>query len=180
MHAVFKTAQAHRDVLVNLQNYRLGALAHRLEVRTAGAEIEPAVLIHGCHLEHGHVQSLDAVAVVAGQLGIAQRDIIGESLPNSLALNAAHMPGVPGEVAGSIGNVKNSGTTGQNSAADIDIRQLREPLCQRPIQSVCSTGAPAIIHPHSRLHRFNSFICGGQLLLILFLIAHDDSSHCFY
>ena len=172
MDAVVKAAQAHGHVLVDLHDDGLGALAHRLQVGAAGAEVEPAMLVHGCHLEHGHIQSLDAVAVVAGQLGVAQGDVVGKALIDGLALDAAHVPGVPCEVLSGIGHVKNRRPVGQDAAPDVDVLQLPHPLGQSHVQRIGGADAPAVIHPVTGLDGLHCLVSGGQFLLILFPKAH--------
>ena len=176
MDTVVKTAQADGDIFVDLHDDLLGHLAHSLQVRAAGAEVKPAVLVHGGHLEHGHIHGLDAVAVVAGQLGIPQGDVIRESLLDGLALHAAHMPGIPGKVLSCVGNIKNGGTVGQNAAADIDVLQALHPLGQRLVQRHRGADAPTVVQPHAGVHTFDGLLCRGQLLLVFLLIAHDTSS----
>ena len=177
MDAVLKAAQADGHVLVDLHNDGLGAVADGLQVGAAGAEVEVTVFVHGSHLEHGHIQGLDAVAVIAGQLGIAQGDIIGEALLDGFPLNAGHMPGVPDKVVSGVGHIKNSGTACQNTAADLDVGQVSHPLGQGLVQRVGGADAPAVIQPVAGLDHLYGPIGGFQFLLIFFLIAHCTSSY---
>ena len=172
--AVLKPAQAHGHVLVDLHDDGLCALAHSLQVGAAGTEIEPAVLVHGGHLEHGHVQALDAVAVIPRQLRIPQGDVIGEALAHGLALDAAHVPGVPAEMLRRIGHIENGGLVGQDTAPDLHVGQLAHPPGQRLIQGIRRADAPAVIHPVAGLDGLDRLVGRCQLLFVHFLVAHVD------
>ena len=179
MYAVLKTAQADGHVLIDFHNDGLGAVAHRFQMGTAGAEVEPAVLIHGRHLEHGHVQGLDAVPVIARQLGIAQGNVIGEALLDGLPLNAAHVPGVPGEMPGGVRHVEDGGAAGQDAAPDVHILQFPHPGGQGLVQGVGRADRPAVIQPVARLDGLDSLSGAGQLLAVFLLIAHSQFLHMF-
>ena len=140
----------------------------------AGTEIEPAVLVHGGHLEHGHVQALDAVAVIPRQLRIPQGDVIGEALAHGLALDAAHVPGVPAEMLRRIGHIENGGLVGQDTAPDLHVGQLAHPPGQRLIQGIRRADAPAVIHPVAGLDGLDRLVGRCQLLFVHFLVAHVD------
>ena len=170
--AVVKAAQANGHVLVDLHDDGLGALAHRLQMGAAGAEVEPAVLIHGSYLEHGHIQRLDAVAVISRQLGIPQGDVIGEALADGLALDAAHVPGVPGEMVRRVRHIENGGPVGQDAAPDLHVCQLVHPAGQRLVQRIRGTDAPAVVHPVAGLDGLDRLVRRRQLLFVHFLVAH--------
>ena len=176
MDAVVEAAQADGHILVDFHNDGLGTLANGLHVRAAGAEVEVAVLIHGRHLKHGNIQALDAVAVIAGQFGITQGDIERETILNGLALNTGHVPGVPGKVIGSVGNIKNGRPAGQDTTPDIDVRQLLHAVCQSLVQRVGGADAPAVVQPVAGLNNLDSFFSRSQLLLVFFQITHVSSS----
>ena len=181
MYAVFKAAQAHGHVLIDLNDDGFGAITHRLQMRAPGAEVEPAVLIHGGHLEHGHIQGLDAVPVIARQLGIAQGDIVGKALPDGFPLNAAHMPGIPCKMAGGVRHVEDGRPAGQNAAPDVHVLQFPHPGGQGLVQGVGRADRPAIIQPVAGLHDLDGLTGAGQLLTVFLLIAHSQFLHmiCF-
>ena len=176
MDTVVKSAKTHGHVLVDFHNNGLGTFADGLQVGTAGAKVKPAVLIHRRDLKHRHIQGLDTVGIVSRQLRIAQGDVKGEARADSLALNAAHMPGVPGEMAGGVGHIKNRRLVGQDAAPDLHIRQLLHPLRQGLVQRDGRTDAPPVVQPVAGFDHLDRLAGGGQLLLILVLIVHRCSS----
>ncbi len=176
MDAVIVAAQAYGHIFIDLYNNGLSALAYGFQVVTGRAEIKPSLLIHRRYLEHRHIQRFNDVGVKAGQLGIAHGNIIGKSLIHSLALNTAHVPGVPCKVARRFRHIKNRGPVGQDPAPDLHIRQLIRPLRQRLVQRNGRADTPAIIQPvagFDHLHRIGG---GGQFLFVCVLIAHRCSS----
>ena len=71
MHAVLHAAQAPGHVGVDFHDDLLGFLTHGTQMACTGAKVEIAVLVHGSHLENGNIQRVRALAVVAGQLRVA-------------------------------------------------------------------------------------------------------------
>ena len=115
--------------------------------------------------------------VVAGQLGVADGGIEGGALGDHLALHAGHMPGVPGEVLGHIGDGHNRGLVEEDAAAHLDVGQLLVTGGQGLIQGLGGVGAPAIIHPVAGLDGLGGFLGGGELTLIESLIIHGKRPH---
>ena len=56
VHPVLGAAQASGHVPVDLNDDLLGLLADGTQVGSTGTKVEVAVLVHGSHLEHRHIQ----------------------------------------------------------------------------------------------------------------------------
>ena len=140
VHPVLGAAQALGHVPVDLHDDLFGLIAHGTQVGSTGAKVEIAVLVHGGHLEHRHIHGVRAVAIVAGQFRVADGGVEGEALGNGLALNAAHVPAVPGHVGSRILDLEDGGHPHQDAAAEVDTLQLRQALgnARRPRQRGCS------------------------------------------
>ena len=130
----------------------------------AGAEVEVTVLIHGGHLEHGHIYGVRALTVVAGQLGITDGGIEGEALRNGLALNAAHMPAVPGHVGSGVVDLEDLRHPHQDAAAEIDVFQFGQALGKGGVHGHGGVDAPAVIHPVAAFDQRSSLL-GSHLFL---------------
>ena len=164
VHAVLHAAQAAGHVLIDLHDDLFGLFAHGTQMGSAGAEVEVTVLIHGGHLEHGHIDGVRALTVVAGQLGITDGGIEGEALRNGLALNAAHMPTVPGHVGSGVVDLEDLRDPHQNAAAEVDPFQLRQTLCDLGIHRHRGVHSPAVIHPVTAFDQSSS-LCGRHAFL---------------
>ena len=164
VHAVLHAAQAAGHVLIDLHDDLFGLFAHGTQMGSAGAEVEVTVLIHGGHLEHGHIDGVRALTVVAGQLGITDGGIEGEALRNGLALDAAHMPAVPGHVGSGVVDLEDLRDPHQNAAAEVDPFQLRQALGQLGIHSNGGVHGPAVIHPVTAFDQSSS-LCGRHAFL---------------
>ena len=174
--AVLHAAKAAGHVLVDLNDDLLGFFAHSTQMRCTGAEVEVAVLVHGGHLEHRHIQRIRAFAVVAGQLGITDGGVEGEALCNGLALNAAHMPAVPCHVCSGIVDLEDRGHPHQDAAAEVDTFQLRQTLCNLGIHRHRGVHSPAVIHPVTAFDQCGSLSGGHFLLSIQFRKIHYKPS----
>ena len=93
--------------IVALHDDLPGLLTDGTQMGSAGAEVEVAVLVHRCHLEDSDVQRVGTLAVVAGQLRIADGGVEREALCDGFALNAAHVPAVPGHVGSGVVDLEN-------------------------------------------------------------------------
>lgn len=45
-----------------------------------GPKIEIPALVHGCHLEHGHIRRIGVILIITGQFRIAHRGVIHKAL----------------------------------------------------------------------------------------------------
>ena len=168
--AVVEAAQTAGHILVDLYDDHLGHLTHCLQVGRGQAEIEVAVLIHGCDLEHGHIRRRDMVVVVAGQLGIAHRLVEARAAGDMVALHAAHVVGVIDNMMHRVLNVKDRRLPQADAASDLHILQLRCAASQRLVQHAGVDGTKSVVHPVAGLDDLDRLIRGGQLLTIHFLI----------
>ena len=176
MHAVLHAAQAAGHVLIDLHDDLFGLFAHGTQMGSAGAEVEVTVLIHGGHLEHGHIDGVRALTVVAGQLGITDGGVEGEALGNGLALNAAHVPAVPGHVGSGILDLEDGGHPHQDAAAEVDILQLGQTLCNGSVHCNGGVHSPAVIHPVAAFDQRGSLVSCHFLLRIQFRKIHYKPS----
>ena len=135
---------------------------------------EVAVLIHGGHLDHSHIHGGVAVAVEPGQLGVAHGNEVSHTLADDLAVDAAAVPAVPGEVLAGVLRLADLGHPHGDAAPDLYVPKLVLPGGQSLIQSNGVVGAPTIVHPVPALDNLHRFSCGGQLLLIHCAVIHDD------
>ena len=175
MYALTEAAQAAGHVLVDLHDDDLRRVADGLHVGRGNAEVEVAVLIHGAHLDQGHIRRIDVIIVVAGQLGIAHGLIEAGAGVDMLALKAAGVVGVIDNMLGRLLDIEDGGLPQGDAAADLHILQLRGAACQRLIQNVGMGVAEAIVYPVAGLDHFNGFVCRGQLGLIhtqKFFVCH--------
>ena len=176
VHAVLHAAQAAGHVLIDLHDDLFGLFAHGTQMGSAGAEVEVTVLIHGGHLEHGHIDGVRALTVVAGQLGITDGGIEGEALRNGLALNAAHMPAVPGHVGSRVVDLEDLRHPHQNAAPEVDSFQLRQAFCQLGVHGHRGVHSPAVIHPVAAFDQSGSLRSSHKLLCVQFLAIHYKPS----
>ena len=176
MDAVFHTAEAAGHVLVDLHDDLLGLFAHGTQMRSAGAEVEVAVLIHRGHLEHRHVQRVAAFTVVAGQLGITDGAIEREALRNGLALDAAHVPAVPRHVGSGVRDLEDLGHPHQDAAAEVDILQFGQTLRDLGVHRYRGVHSPAIVHPVTAFDQCSSLSGGHFFLSVQFRKIHYKPS----
>ena len=166
VNRVLKAAETARHILVDLNDDVLAGLADRLEVGCVRTEAEIAVLVHRCNLNQRVLVRDDVFTVVARQLGIADRCIICHSLCDHFALNAAHVPGVPGEMLRCVVYFCDFRNPHQDAAADFDVGQLVCACSERFIQCDRRTGAPAVVDPVAALDALDRVLGGGQFALI--------------
>ena len=164
MDTVFHTTEAAGHIGVDFDDDLLGLLADSAQMRSAGAEVEVAVLVHRSHLEDGDVQRVGTLAVVAGQLRIADGGVEREALCDGFALNAAHVPAVPGHVGSGVVDLEDRGHPHQDAAAEVDTFQLRQTLCDLGIHRHRGVHSPAVIHPVAALDQRSSLL-GSHLFL---------------
>ena len=175
MDGVFKTAEAHRLVLVDLDHDLTRGSAHRSEVGGLWAEVKVAVLVHGCHLQEGDCRLIDIVlAVEAREFRIAHRVKEAEALGDRLSLPAAEMPGVPAKVLGRVLNLKDSGPAHQHAAANFDVGKLRHAACQRLVDGDRRADTPAVVNPVAGLDELGSALRAHQFLFVRFVNVHFD------
>ena len=176
VHPVLGAAQAFGHVPVDLNDDFLGLIADGTQVGSTGAKVEIAVLVHGGHLEHRHIHGVRAVAIVAGQFRVADGGVEGEALGNGLALNAAHVPAVPGHVGSGILDLEDSGHPHQDAAAEVDILQLGQTLCNGSVHRYGGVHGPAVIHPVAAFDQRGSLVSCHFLLRIQFRKIHYKPS----
>ena len=138
-------------------------------MRSAGTEVEVAMLVHGGHLKYCHIHGVIALAVVAGQLRVADGGVEGEALRNGLALNAAHVPAVPGHVGSGVVDLEDLRHPHQDAAAEVDILQLGQTLCNGSVH--CN-----VIHPVAAFDQSGSLRSSHKLLCVQFLAIHYKPS----
>ena len=173
---LFKTAQAARHIGVDLDDDNLCALAHSSHVGSVGAKAEIAVLVHRGDLEHGDIDGFAVFTNPAGQFGVAQRTIEGIAVGNHLALDARHMPGVPGQALIGFGSLKGFQRAQQDTAANVHVMQFGHTLCKCVVKDVRGTGAPAKIHPIAGLYDLNGLFRSCFFALIFLFKRHRKSS----
>ncbi len=164
VYAVLHAAKAARHIGVDLHDDLLGLFAHSTQMRSAGTEVEVAMLVHGGHLKYCHIHGVIALAVVAGQLRVADGGVEGEALRNGLALNAAHVPAVPGHVGSGVVDLEDLRHPHQDAAAEIDVLQFGQALGKGGVHSHGGVDAPAVIHPVAALDQRSSLL-GSHLFL---------------
>ena len=157
VHAVLHAAQAPGHVGVDFHDDLFCLLAHGTQMGGAGTKVEVTVGVHGGHLKNGDVHRICAFPVVAGQLGVADGGVEGKALSDRLALNAAHMPAVPGHVGSGVLNLEDLRHPHQDAAPEVDPFQLRQPLCQLGIHRHRGVYRPAVVHPVTALDQSSSF-----------------------
>ena len=176
VHPVLGAAQAAGHVGVDLDDDLFGLFADGAQMRSTGAEVEVAMLVHGRDLEHCHIHGVLAVAVVTGQLRITDGGVEGEALRNGLALNAAHVPAVPGHVGSRVVDLEDLRHPHQDAAAEIDVLQLRQTLCDGSIDCHRGVHSPAVVHPIAALDQGSGLIGSHLFLRIQFRIIHYKPS----
>ena len=158
-------------VLVDLHNDYLGLLQHIGQVGGGQGIAEVAVAVHGGDLDHGHVHG-DVFPVEPGQLGVAHGAEEAHPLGDDLPVDAAAVPGVPGEVLAGVVGLGDLRHPHGDAAADFHIVQLVLAGGQGAVQGNGVVGAPAVVHPGARLHHLDGLLGRGQLLLVKCLIIH--------
>ena len=176
VYAVLHAAKAARHIGVDLHDDLLGLFAHSTQMRSAGTEVEVAMLVHGGHLKYCHIHGVAALAVVAGQLRVADGGVEGEALRNGLALNAAHMPAVPGHVGSRVVDLEDLRHPHQNAAPEVDSFQLRQAFCQLGVHGHRGVHSPAVIHPVAAFDQSGSLRSSHKLLCVQFLAIHYKPS----
>ena len=159
------------QVLVDLQDDDFSPVQHIGQVRGGQTIAEVAVLVHGGHLDHGHVHG-QVVPIEPGQLGIAHGGEEAHALGDDLPVNAAAMPAVPGEVVPGVLGLGDLGHPHGHAAAHLHVVQLILPGGQGLVQGHGVVGTPAVVHPVAGLDDLYRLVGGGQLLLIQCLIVH--------
>ena len=176
VHPVLGAAEAARHIGVDFHDDLLGLFADGTQMGSTGPEVEVAVLVHRGHLKDRHIHGVRAVAVVAGQLGIADGGVEGEALRNGLALDAAHVPAVPCHMGSGVVDLEDLRHPHQDAAAEVDVLQFRQTLCDGSIHSHRGVHGPAIIHPVAALDQSSGLLGGHFLLRIQFRVIHYKPS----
>ena len=161
-----------RQILVDLDDDRLGVIEHIRQMRAGQRIAEVAVLIQRRDLDHRHIHLGVAVAIEARQLAVAHGREIAHSLGDDLAVDAAAMPGMPCKVLAGVLRLADLGHPHRHAAADLDIAQLALTGGKRLVKRVGMVRAPAVIDPVAALDGLDRLGGGGQLLLIEFLNVH--------
>ena len=174
--AVLHAAKAARHIGVDLYDDLLGLFAHSTQMRSAGTEVEVAVLVHGGHLKYCYIHGVAALAVVAGQLRIADGGVEGETLRNGLALNATHVPAVPGHVGSGVVDLEDLRHPHQDAAPEVDSFQLRQAFCQLGVHGHRGVHSPAIVHPVTAFDQCGSLSGGHFFLSVQFRKIHYKPS----
>ena len=174
--AVFAAAQAAGHVGVDLHNHPAGLFTHGPQMRGAGSKVEVTVGVHGGYLEHRHIYGVRAFPVITGQLRVADGAVERKPLCNGFALNAAHVPAVPGHMGSRVRDLENLGHPHQDAAMEIDPFQLGQALGQGCIHRHRGVGGPAVAHPIAALHQGGSLGCGHLLVCIQCLEVHYKPS----
>ena len=174
--AVLHAAEAAGHIGVDFDDDLLGLFADSAQMRSAGAEVEVAVLVHRRHLKDGDIQRVGAFAVIAGKLRIPDGGVERKALCDGLALDAAHMPAVPGHVGSRIVDLEDLGHPHQDAAAEVDILQLRQALCKGGVHGHRGVDTPAVVHPVAALDQRGSLLGGHLFLRVHFLKIHYKPS----
>ena len=164
MDTVFHTTEAAGHIGVDLHDDLLCLLTDGTQMGSAGAEVEVAVLVHRSHLEDGDVQRVGTLAVVAGHFATDAHGLAEFDLRNGLALNAAHMPAVPGHVGSGVVNLEDLRHPHQDAAAEIDVFQFGQALGKGGVHGHRGVDAPAVIHPVAAFDQRSSLL-GSHLFL---------------
>ena len=141
---------------------------------SAGAEVEVAVLVHRSHLEDGDVQRVGTLAVVAGQLRIADGGVEREALCDGFALDAAHVPAVPGHVGSGVVDLEDLRHPHQDAAAEIDVLQFGQALGKGGVHGHGGVDAPTVIHPVAALDQRSSLF-GSRFFPVRTLSYHTPA-----
>ena len=149
MNSIFKSAKTAWHVFVYLNDNGFRALAGSSQMGSTWSKVKVSVFVHRRHLEHCHVHTLHIFAVIARQLGIADGRIIGHALGDHLALDAAHVPGVPCHVCSRIFNFENLRFPHQDTATEVHIVKLRKTFGKFFVEIHRCCYGPAVIHPVS-------------------------------
>ena len=161
-----------RQILVDLDDDSLSGIQHVGQVRGRERVAEVAVLIHRRDLDHRNINRGVAVAVEAWQLAVAHGDEIAHALGDNLAVDAAAMPGVPGEVLTGVLGLADLGHPHRHAAANLDVLELILACGQSLVERVGMVGAPAVVDPVAALDDLDGFRGRGQLLLIKRCVIH--------
>ena len=125
------------------------------------AEVEVAVLIHGRHLEHGHIRGGNVVGIVPGQLGIAHGLVEARAAGNVVTLHRAHVVGIENNVVNGVLNVKNGRLPQADAASDLHI--LQHPGME---------GAEAVVHPVTGLDDLHRLVRRNKFLPVYLFVIH--------
>ena len=169
---VLRAAKAARHIGVDLDINLRRTLAHGAHVGSAGTEVEEAVLVHRSHLEIGDVDRADVLTVIAGQFRIADRSIESQAGIDGMALNAGHVPGIPGKMLLRLRHLEDLRRAHQNTAAEIDVLQFSDAGGKRLIDCLRRGNTPAVVHPIARFDNRRSFRGRNQLVLIFLCKTH--------
>ena len=159
-------------ILVDLHDDALGAGHNIGDVGGGQAEVEVAVSVHGSGLEHHHIHRREVLPVETGQFRVAHGGEIAHALGDDLAVDAAAVPGVPGEVVTGVLGLGDLGHPHGDAAADLHVSELVLALGQGLVQGHGVVGAPGVVHPVAGFDHLDSLLGGGQLLLVHSLIVH--------
>ena len=159
-------------IFVDLHNDALGAGHDVGDMRGGQAEVEVAVGVHRSGLKHHHVHGREVLPVETGQLRIAHGGEIAHALGDDLAVDAAAVPGVPGEMVAGVLGLGDLGHPHGDAAADLYVGEFVLALGQGLVQGHRVVGAPGVVHPVAGFDHLDSLLGGGQLLLVHSMIVH--------
>ncbi len=167
--------QAYWHIGVYFYNDRIRHLADRGHVGSADPKVKIPMPVHGGGLEHSHIHMPYVFPVIPEHLRIPQGLVKAHPLINQLPLNAAAMPGIPGDPFLGIGDFGDFWLPQGNPAPKIHVPQGRVLLHtpgQLPVQHAGMDHTKPIIHPGPRLYRLHCLLGGNPFFPIFLLIIH--------
>ena len=130
------------------------------------------MLIHRRDLDHRNINCGVAVAVEARQLAVAHGDEIAHALGDNLAVDAAAMPGVPGEVLTGVLGLADLGHPHRHAAADLDVLHFTLARGEGLVQKLGEARAEAVVHPVAGPHSLDGLLRRDKFSLI---VVHKNS-----
>ena len=180
MQAVVMSAQADRHIAVDFNVHFVRLAGSISQMACAGTEVEVAVIVHRRRHKHCNVQRVGAFPVVTRQFRVADGGVERISGIHSLALDAAHVPAVPGKVRAGILNLENFRHVAENTAAELDVIQTGHTLGQCCVKGYGGADTPAVVDPVAVLDLCGHGIGTHQLLCVNRLVIHKKQLLCLY
>ena len=171
MHALIKSAQYARQVLIDLQNDNIRLLDDSLRDARAAGQIEETVSVHGGHTHHGDVHC-QKMPVIRLQIPENHRNVAAEPLVAELPLIGGAVPAVVAEMFPHRIALDRHDRSEAEIPADFHIVQFVPAFCQRRVQKRRKADIGPVINPVSALNSLHGLVRSPEFIIIFSIKIH--------
>ena len=171
VHALIKSAQYARQVLIDLQNDNIRLLDDSLRDSRAAGQIEETVPVHGGHTHHGDVHC-QKMPVIRLQIPENHRNVAAEPPVAELPLIGGAVPAVVAEMLPLRIALDRHDRSEAEIPTDFHIVQFVPAFCQRRVQKRRKADIGPVIDPVSALYSLHGLVRSPEFFIIFSIKIH--------